>query len=72
VERRRDETDRRIAHLHPTARALAAWRARERSWGNHMKEVLDRLGADDTAALLDAVGVLVRLAADLGGEMDRT
>jgi DNA-binding MarR family transcriptional regulator len=65
LERRRDADDRRVARIHPTARAIAARNLRERSWGAALGGALDGLERSDTTRLLETVGALRALVSQL-------
>jgi len=67
VERRASPDDRRQVLLVLTAAAQAAREERERRWATGLDLVLEELGDENRATILDALPALVRLAEQLGG-----
>jgi DNA-binding MarR family transcriptional regulator len=63
LERRRDESDGRVARLHPTAQAIANHEARERAWGDALESRLAGLPRTDADRMLRSAQPL-RLLAD--------
>lgn len=70
LERHNDSNDGRVVRLAPTALALAAREAREKSWGAALDETLGGLPAEDRERLLASVLALRLLADRLAGRDD--
>ncbi len=66
IERRRDESDSRVARLVPTRRAVETRRRREVAWGRALRQRIDTLPTADVEALLRSVPSLRKLADALG------
>ncbi len=66
VERRPDDTDRRVTRLFPTDEASRTRKVRERAWGQRLKHELDGLTPEQAHALTAAIPALRALAAQLG------
>lgn len=67
LERRRDESDGRVARLYPTAQAIANHEARERAWGDALESRLAGLPRTDADRMLRSAQPLRLLADVLAG-----
>jgi DNA-binding MarR family transcriptional regulator len=71
VERRHDETDRRIVSVHPTRLGGAVFARLRRHRRNALSKLLGQLSDDELTAFLTGLRAMRRARAALGAEIDR-